>query len=132
MGAGIDEATFMEAIQGLNSGQWEKWADLWADDAVWHAAGRNPRSGEIHGKDAIVSWFRDNVEAGNVQVTPQDMLVGDDHFVFIIRIEGEAGGKRFDQLHADAWRIKDGKFVEGYFLPNDVDNYDEFMTLLSS
>jgi uncharacterized protein len=124
----MDEARFVGALGQAIGGDWSAWADLWAEDAVWHAAGRNPYSGDFHGREAIVGWFRGLMETGATP-EPLEILTDGEHFVFFIRIRMELpDGRVLVQEHADAWRVRDGRFVEGYFLPDDQHLFDEFMT----
>jgi hypothetical protein len=45
-----------------------------------------------------------------------------------VRIFGEVNGKHHDQIHADAWRVRDGRFTEGFFLVEDQQEFDELVS----
>lgn len=125
-GAGVDEATFVAAVLQTNLGSFEAWQALWADDAVWHVGGDNPYAGSFHGPEEITNWFRRTVTHG-FEVMPLEILTDGRHFVFFIRIHGEVDGLHLHQVHANAWRVRGDKFVEGWFLPDDQDALDEYL-----
>ena len=43
------------------SGDMDTINELFADDVVWHVAGRNPLSGDYNGKEQVFGFFEDNV-----------------------------------------------------------------------
>ena len=117
---------FVSCTMQANAGDFTEFKKLFHDDAVWIAGGDNAYSGRHVGVDACCKWFEDMVGLG-MQAEPLDILEDDGHFVFFIRIRGERGDKRLDQVHADAWTVRDGKFTGGYFLPADQDVWDDFL-----
>jgi ketosteroid isomerase-like protein len=118
---------FWQATGSWNNGDDSDFRAMFHDDAVWHAGGNNPASGRFEGVDDVVGWFTRMREVG-VHVEPQDMLEDDGHFVFFIRIFGDRDGKSIDQVHANAWRHRDGKFTEGFFLVDDQEAWDAFLS----
>lgn len=64
-----------------------------------------------------------------MEAIPLEVLSDEDHFVFFINIKGQIGEHRLDQIHADAWRMTNGKFIEGYFLPDDPAAFNAFLKL---
>src|SRR5579883_1035409 len=63
--AGIEEnvATVRRGYEYFNSGNIEGLASIFAEDAVWHAAGRNRFAGEKRGRDAAFAYFGQIAEA---------------------------------------------------------------------
>jgi ketosteroid isomerase-like protein len=127
----ITPERYLDAVGQAMGGDWSAFADLWADDCTWHAAGRNPVAGDHHGKEAVVGWFKAQIEKG-AMAQPLEFLQDDDHFVFFIRITADGPYGTLDQVHADAWRLQDGKFVEGFFLPDDLAAWDAWATRANS
>jgi ketosteroid isomerase-like protein len=119
-------ARFAEVTQAANQGDFGPFMTLWAEDAVWIAGGENPFSGRHRGHDEVRRWFETMVGLG-MQAEPLDVLEDDGHFVFFIRLRGQRGDKRLDQVHADAWTVRDGKFTGGFFLPEDQAAWDDFL-----
>lgn len=116
-------AMMMQLIGRYNEGDMS-WVDEFLDpDAVWHAAGRNRYSGEFRGHEAIRGWFAAMAESG-ATVEPLDMLADDEHVAFFLQVRGSDGG--LDQTHANAWRVRDGRFTEGWFMPDDNAAWDSY------
>lgn len=114
---------FMGAAAGFSQGDLGPLMSMFADDAVWHAPTSIGRfGGTYEGHDAIEGWFRSMVELG-FEVELLDMLEDDSHFVFLLEVRNGD----FEQVHANAWRLDGDRFVEGWFLPDDVDAWNAFV-----
>ena len=46
-----------DGYQAFADGDMARLGELFADEAVWHAPGQNPLSGDYRGKDAIFALF---------------------------------------------------------------------------
>ena len=119
----------MEKSMAFNAGDVGALKELWAEDAVWHAAGNNAMSGDARGRDAIGRWFAecDELLGGDTTVEIQDVLFDDDYVVFFNHMTCHREGARLEQVHMNAWRFEDGLAIEGWWLPDDVAAFDAFV-----
>lgn len=114
----------LEVIQSFGSGDFAAAGELFAEGAVWHAAGRNPHSGDHRG-EAIGAWFQ-AMGALKARPEPVDIMADDTHVAFFLRVTCDEPGHELDQIQCNAWRFEDGRAVEGWFLPDDQDAWDRW------
>ena len=118
------------ATEAFTSGDIDALVGLFADDAVWHGAGSNRASGNFRGREAILGWLKGMRPAMGSRVSRVEMLdaVADDSFLmFFITLTLEQDGSETPLKVANAWRMADGKVVESWFLPEDVERWDDFV-----
>jgi uncharacterized protein len=89
-------------------------AELFAENAVWHAPGNSPLSGPKEGRDAILAFFGEtmSLSGGTFKVTLDDVVGGDPYTVALHRSHGERNGKVLDSKSANVFRIVDGQVIE--------------------
>ena len=101
-----------------------------ADDVVWHWPGRSSMSGDYRGRDpalALLQGFR-TLTANRLNITPLDILEGDDHLMSFTHVTAEREGDHLDVIMADAMRFgADGRVVEYWTLSNDQKAVDAFI-----
>jgi ketosteroid isomerase-like protein len=104
--------------------------DLFADDIVWHAPGRNPLAGDHRGKEAVFATFGKLAEmtGGTFNVEIHDILANDEHVVVLAHATAERNGKRLDDNGVQVFHIRDGKVTEQWLHPGDVYAGDEFFS----
>src|ERR671930_2216500 len=80
------------------SGDMATLSDLFADDVVWHAPGRNPLAGTYRGKEEVFASFQKVVEmtGGTFKLDIHAILADDEHAVVLTRATGEREGKSLD------------------------------------
>jgi hypothetical protein len=102
--------------------------ELFADDVVWHAPGRNQLSGDQVGKQAVFAQFAKVAElsGGTFSIEIHDLLANDTHAVALIRATGEREGRRLDDNSVQVFHIVDGKVTEQWLQPGDAYASDEF------
>ena len=103
--------------------------DLFADDIVWHAPGRNQLSGDYHGKDEVFGQFAKLFEltGGTFSLDIHAVLADDEHAVVLFRATGDRpDGRQLDDIGAQVFHISDGKVVEQWLHPGDAYAGDEF------
>ncbi len=87
--------------------------DFWADDIVVHIPGRNPFSGEFHGKkEALDLSVRLQKAAPRHPIEIHDWLVSDQHGVVLTTERAQRGGEMLETPRIYVFHLKDGKVVE--------------------
>ena len=123
-----NEEVVRRGFEAFLSGDMGALNDLFADDIVWHAPGRNPLSGDHKGKEAVFETFRQLFEmtGGTFKVELHDILANDEHVIVLVHATAEREGKRLDDNGVQVFHVKDGKVAEQWLHPGDVYAGDEF------
>ena len=102
--------------------------ELFADDIVWHAPGRNQLAGTYRGKDEVFANFMKVAEltGGTFKLDIHTVLADDEHVAVLARVTGEREGKTLDDNSVQIFHIRDGKVTEQWLYPGDAYAGDEF------
>jgi len=102
--------------------------ELFADDIVWHAPGRNELAGTYWGKDEVFANLQKNMEltGGTFKLDIHAILADDEHAVTLLRASAEREGKALNDNTVQVFHIKDGKLSESWLHPSDAYASDEF------
>jgi uncharacterized protein len=102
--------------------------EIFADDIVWHAAGRNQLAGTYRGKEEVFGVFQRVAElsGGTFKLEIHAILADDDHAVVLARATGEREGRTLDDNTIQVFHVKDGKVTEQWLHPGDAYTSDEF------
>ena len=102
--------------------------DLFAEDILWHIAGRSQLSGDYKGRDAVFGFFGKLMElsGGTSSLEVHDLLANDEHGVALVTGSGERNGKSFRGADVHTFHFRDGKVVEFWDSPLDQYEADEF------
>jgi ketosteroid isomerase-like protein len=111
-----------------SSGDLDTLTDLFADDILWHVAGRSPIAGDYKGRDAVFGFFGKLMElsGGTFAIDVHDILANDEHGVAIITNSGTRGDKSFSGQDVHVFHLRDSKVVEFWDSPLDQYNADDF------
>jgi ketosteroid isomerase-like protein len=103
--------------------------DLFAEDLLWHDAGRNQLSGEYRGRDAVFGLFGKIMEVteGSFRADVHAVLADDEHAVALVVITASRGGRSIEVNEAHVFHMRDGKAVEFWNAPTDVYALDELI-----
>ncbi len=128
MGAQENAELVRRGYEAFNAGDMDTLAELFADDAVWYAAGRGVLSGKKQGRDAVLAYFGElgSRSQGSFHATVQDIVGGEDHTIGIQQSHAESNGKILDAATVIAFVLRDGKVVEGREYFADTASTDEF------
>lgn len=100
---------------------------LVADDVVWHASGRGPRSGDFRGRDAILDYLAAiGHDADEFESELDDVLVGDDRTAMLFRVSGERNGRLLEAGFVLILRFEDNRIAELWSVARDQYAVDEF------
>src|SRR6266511_5066627 len=102
--------------------------ELFADDIVWHAPGRNELAGTFRGKDEVFANLQKNMELTGVtfKLDIHALLADDEHALALLGVSAEREGKTLRDNTVQVWHIKDGKVTESWLHPGDAYASDEF------
>jgi ketosteroid isomerase-like protein len=102
--------------------------DIFADDIVWHIAGRSSLAGDYKGKQEVFTFFGQLAErsGGTFSIDLHDVIGNDEHVTALTRERGERDDKRLDVNGVHVWHVRGGKAVEFWGVPYDVYAEDEF------
>ena len=123
-----NEELIRRGYQAFATGDMATLNELFADDIVWHAPGRNELAGTFRGKDEVFANLQKNVEmtGGTFKLDIHAILADDEHAVTLLRASAEREGKALDDNTVQVFHIKDGKVTESWLHPSDAYASDEF------
>ena len=116
-------------IDAFQTGDFERFMDGFADDAVFRVAGDNIVSGTYRGTQELRDYFirLGQVTGGSMKIDVDEVLAGDNHAVMFIHVTTDRKGMHLEAECAEAFRINDaGKITESWFLYEDQKAYDAF------
>lgn len=100
---------------------------LVADDVVWHASGRGPRSGDHHGRDAILDYLAGiGEDADEFDLELDDVLVGDERTAILFRVSGKRNERLLEAGFVLLMRFEDNRIAEIWSIPRDQYAVDAF------
>jgi ketosteroid isomerase-like protein len=102
--------------------------ELFADDVVWHVAGRSPIAGDYRGKQEVFGFFSrlQEMSQGTSTLEVHDLLASDDHGVAIVLESATRNGRTFQGQATHVLHLRDGKVTEFWDAHTDQNASDEF------
>jgi uncharacterized protein len=101
-------------------------ADVFREDAVWHAQALGVLSGDHAGWPAIAAFFGRTMELtnGSFSVAVEDALTNETGAAVVVRSRGTRDGNELDSRQVHVYRFEDGKVAEAWqFAPADADDF---------
>jgi ketosteroid isomerase-like protein len=128
MGAAENAELVRRGYEAFNAGDMATLSELFAEDAVWHAAGSGVLSGTKQGRDAVLAYFGElgARTQGSFQANVQDIVGGENHTVAIQQTRGESNGRTLDLATVVAFVVRSGKIAEGREFSEDTAKGDDF------
>jgi uncharacterized protein len=132
----MDRAKAINLLQRLHAAQGAFYAGgdevpvraLLTDDVHWHVPGRNAITGDYHGIDAVLAYFRrrrDLVDR-TLRLHPGDVLVGDgDHIAALTDGTAVVGGVERRWSTVGLYQVRAGQVAACWLLPLDPDTFDD-------
>jgi uncharacterized protein len=110
-------------LEAFNRGEIDAFANLVADDVVWHQIGAET----IRGKQAMAESMPG---AGEVdwQITADvhDVVANDEHAVALVNATGTRNGKTLQYRTAEILHMRDGKITERWAFSDDPEAIKRF------
>ncbi|MDF9749790.1 nuclear transport factor 2 family protein [Arthrobacter sp. ES3-54] len=128
MGTAENVELVRKGYEAFNSGDMATLSDLFAEDAVWYAAGSGVLSGTKQGRDAIMSYFGElgARSQGSFQANLQDVVGGEKYTVGIQQTQAQGNGKTIDLATVITFVVRGGKIAEGREFFEDTAKADDF------
>ncbi len=128
MGTAENVELVRRGYTAFNAGDMATLSDMFAEDAVWYAAGSGVLSGTKQGRDAIMSYFGElgARSQGSFQANLEDVVGGEKYTVGIQRTQAQGNGKTIDLATVITFVVRDGKIVEGREFFEDTAKADDF------
>ena len=104
-------------------------AKIFADGVVWHSHGRNPMSGEFHGRDAVIAQiarFADHVD--DLRLDLEDIFVSAHGAVLHYAVWARRGERVLQTDFQLRLTIEEGEVSECHVVPTDQHVTDEFLS----
>lgn len=114
--------------QAYAAGDMEAINELFADDLVWHVAGRSPLAGDYKGKEQVFGFFGKLQEMtdGTSKVEVHDLLASDTHGVALVTESATRNGRSHRGRAAHVLHLRDGKVTEFWDSQTDQYTTDDF------
>jgi ketosteroid isomerase-like protein len=123
-----NEDLVRKGYAAFQSGDMATLNELFADDIVWHAPGRNQLSGDFRGREAVLATLQKTFEltGGTFKLDIHEVLANDAHAVGLVKANAQREGKTLEDNSVQVFHISDGKVTEQWLYPGDVYATDEF------
>jgi ketosteroid isomerase-like protein len=111
-----------------DSGDMDTINELFADDVVWHVAGRSPLSGDYQGKDRVFGFFArlQELSEGTSKVEVHDLLANDEHGVAVVTESATRGGQNHEGRATHVFHLREGQVTEFWDAQTNQYEADEF------
>jgi uncharacterized protein len=125
-----NEGVVRNGYDAFSRGDMDALRGLFADDIVWHAAGRNPLAGDHRGIDEVLGYFGRTMEltGGTFRVELHDVVANDDHTVGLHVAKAQRDGRSFENRQGLIFHLRDGKVTEVWQLYEDQYANDDFFS----
>lgn len=93
----LDEQVIRQLYDAFNQGNFEVVLKLYADDVVLHCPGRSQVSGEYHGRDEVLGFWKKHREISGGTFKPEVITVAenDEHLAVITTVHTERNGRAY-------------------------------------
>lgn len=116
----------MGGFQAFATGDEAGLKETFADDATWHAGGRNRWSGDHVGTDAIMRLMMGIKAEAQIDNQPHAVLADDEHVVVLINSTSTRGDRRYEGNSVFIFHVDDGVVTEAWSIPGDQYALDAF------
>jgi uncharacterized protein (TIGR02246 family) len=112
-----------QGMDAFNTGNMEAYADLIADDVVWHQIG----APTLEGKQALYEAMAGSGGDYSIKAELHDVVANDDHAVSLVEATAtRADGRTLTYRTAEIMHIRDGKLVERWAFAEDTQEIADF------
>jgi ketosteroid isomerase-like protein len=111
-----------ESLEAFDRRDMQAYADLIADDVVWHQIG----GPDVHGKQALAEQMSTNTGDYDITAEVHDVIANDEHAIALVNATARRDGKEFHYRTAEIAHIRDGKLVERWAFSDDTEAIKNF------
>jgi uncharacterized protein len=117
-------AMVRRALEAFNRGEIQEFADVVADDVVWHQIG-DPEV--VRGKQALAASMPGEGQVDwEITADVHDVVANDEHTIALVNATGRRGGRTLEYRTAEILHIRDGKITERWAFSDDTAAIAEF------
>ena len=123
-----NEELLRRGYDAFTKGDMEAVNELFADDIVWHNAGRDQFAGDYHGKDEVFGFLAQLITftEGTYEQEVHDIVANDEHAIALVEFRARKGDDSLIGRGVQVWHVKDGKAVEFWGVAQDPYRDEEF------
>ena len=114
-------ALIRRALESFNSGAPEEYAQILADDVVWHQIGDRT----LNGKEELVASMPDPQAGNSITTKVHDVVANDEHAVGLHKAHAERAGRTLEGNGTLVFHVRDGKVTEVWQYWTDLYAADE-------
>jgi ketosteroid isomerase-like protein len=111
-----------QGLEALNRGEIQAFADLIADDVVWHQIGAET----LNGKEALAASMPGGEVDWEITGDVHDVVANDDHAIALVDAHATRGDRKLDYRTAEIMHIRDGKVTERWAFSDDTQRIIDF------
>jgi uncharacterized protein len=111
-------------LEAFNRGDIEAFADLVADDVVWHQIGAET----IHGKRAMAEQMPGGEVDWQITADVHDVVANDEHVIALVNATGTRNGQTLNYRTAEILHVRDGKITERWAFSDDPEAIKRFFS----
>ena len=112
-----------DGLEAFNRGDMQAFADLIADDVVWHQIG----APTLQGKQAMVESMPGGEVDWQITADVHDVVANDEHAIALVEAHATRGdGRTLDYRTAEIMHIGDGKLTERWAFSDDTQKIIDF------
>jgi ketosteroid isomerase-like protein len=109
-------------LEAFNRGDIQAFADLIADDVVWHQIGAET----LNGKEAMVASMPGGEVDWEITADIHDVVANDEHTIALVDAHATRGDRKLDYRTAEIMHIRDGKVTERWAFSDDTQRIIDF------
>ena len=116
-------------LETFHNGDVDRLRDFYAEEIVWHVAGKHQLSGDYQGREALFDYFRTvrELTGNSLRLEAKSILASDRHTAMFTRVTGRRDGRSLDVVLAQVLRVgPDGRWTEYWAVADDQDAVDSF------
>lgn len=115
-------AALRRGLEAFNRGEVAVFADLVADDVVWHQIGADT----IRGKQAMAESLPGGEVDWEITADVHDVIANDEHVVALVNATGTRNGQTLNYRTAEITHMRDGKIIERWAFSDDTEAIKRF------
>jgi ketosteroid isomerase-like protein len=114
---------YRRGMEAFDAGDMQSYADLLADDIVWHQIG----APTLHGKEEMAASMPGGEVDWQIKADVHDVVANDDHVIALVEATATRGdGRTLTYRTAEIIHVRDGKATERWAFSDDTQRIIDF------